>query len=68
MIKQHGIINAVERVVTRPAESTGYIALVKMGLQDKAFESVVLRHPDVFTREAIECCQARLRDRSDGED
>jgi hypothetical protein len=47
MIERHGIIRAVERVVSRPAESAGYTALVSMGMQDKAFEAVVLRYPAV---------------------
>ena len=62
MIKRHGTIPAVERVVCRKAESAGYHALVKMGMQDKAFEAVVLRHPDVFSPEAVARSKERLRD------
>ena len=61
MIKRRGIINAVENVVTRKAESAGYNALVEMGMQDKAFEAVVLRHPDVFSIEAVERSTERMR-------
>jgi hypothetical protein len=39
----------------------GYTALVEMGLQDKAFEAVVLRHPDVFSAAAIRRSKERLR-------
>jgi hypothetical protein len=61
MIKRHGIIKAVERVVSRKAESVGYTVLVEIGLQDMAFEAVVLRHPNVFSAEAVEQSKQRLR-------
>lgn len=48
MLKEHGIVPGVERVVTREAETQGYRALVGLGLQDFAFEAVVVRHPDFF--------------------
>lgn len=60
MIERHGIIAAVELVVSRPANSTGYVALVNMGMQDMAFEAVVLRHPDLFSAEAVERSKQRL--------
>ena len=60
MIARHGIITAVERVVSRPNEAKGYIALVEMGMEDKAFEAVVLRHPEVFSSEAVERSKERL--------
>ena len=62
MIDRHGILPAVERVVSRSADSAGYAALVKMGLQDMAFEAVVLRHPDLFSAEAVARSNERLRD------
>ena len=60
MIAKHGIIQAVERVVSRPSEAKGYTALVKMGMEDKAFEAVVLRHPRVFSAMAVERSRERL--------
>ncbi|MBI1875215.1 MAG: hypothetical protein HYS05_15190 [Acidobacteria bacterium] len=60
MIERRGIIPVVEHVVTRTAESTGYTALVQMGMQDMAFEAVVLRHPDVFSAEAVPRSKERL--------
>ena len=61
MIERRGIIPAVEHVVARSAESAGYTALVQMGMQDMAFEAVVLRHPDVFSAEAVRRSDERLR-------
>ncbi len=61
MIKRYGIVEAVERAVNRPADPIGYTALAEMGMQDLAFESVVVRHPDVFSPEAVERSTERLR-------
>jgi hypothetical protein len=61
MIERHGIIAAVERVVSRSADSAGYTALVKMGMHDMAFEAVVLRHRAVFSAEAVARSEERLR-------
>jgi len=60
MIRRHGILPAVERIVTKRGESTGYTALAEMGLSEFAFEAVVLRHPEHFTAEAISLSKERL--------
>jgi hypothetical protein len=67
MIKTHGIIGAVERAVNRPKETAGYRALVDMGLEQFAFEAVILRHPQVFSPEAVQHSRERLREASNGE-
>ena len=61
MIKRRGIIPAIEFVVTRPEETTGYGALMSMGLERNAFEAVVERHPDAFSEEAVKTSTERLR-------
>ena len=53
MVTKLGIIVAMESIVKTRTESAGYQALVKMGMQDMSFEAVVLRHPDVFSAEAV---------------
>lgn len=60
MIKRHGIIGAVERAVNRPTETQGYTALVEMGLEDYAFENVILRHPSLFSEQAVNISKARI--------
>ncbi|MHB8413785.1 MAG: hypothetical protein ACYDDA_12095 [Acidiferrobacteraceae bacterium] len=60
MIKRHGILGAVERAVNRPEEAVGYTALLEMGLQEYAFEAVVVRYPDLFSSEAVQRSRARL--------
>jgi len=62
MIKRHGIIPAVEKVVSRKDEATGYTTLIEMGMSDFAFEAVVCRHPSVFSAEALKRSQERLEE------
>lgn len=66
MIKRHGIIGAVERAVNRKDETLGYTTLTEMGMQDFAFEAVVLRYPDLFSPATIERAKARMVDRNVG--
>ena len=60
MIGRHGIIGAVERAVNRPAETAGYKALVEMGLENFAFETVIVRYPDLFSDEALQISRERI--------
>ena len=66
MIERRGIIDAVESLVKRPADPIGYTALAEMGMHDLAFESVVQRHPDVFSPEAVVRSAERLRSWAQG--
>jgi hypothetical protein len=59
-IAKHGIIQAVERVVTRKTSTDGYAVLAELDMLDFSFEAVVLRHPDAFTPEAVASARARL--------
>ena len=61
MIERHGILGAVERAVNRPIETLGYSSLVEMGMQDFAFEAVVLRHPDLFSPETVQRSRERMK-------
>jgi hypothetical protein len=63
MIRRCGILPAVERVVTKRGESSDYTELAKMGLKEFAFEGVILRHPECFSRDAI----ARSKERMEGD-
>ena len=60
MIKKYGIIGAVERAVNRGKETAGYTVLLEMGLQDFAFEAVVVRHPELFSPEAVQRSKERM--------
>ena len=59
-IERWGIIQAVERVVTRRKETEGYQILAELGMLDHSFEAVVLRHPSAFSAEAVESSKVRL--------
>ena len=61
MIKRHGILEAAERAVNRAQETAGYKALIEMGLQEFAFEAVILRHPEMFSTEAVSISKQRLQ-------
>lgn len=62
MISRHGILEAVERTVSRRDEAQGYTLLLERGLEDYAFENVVLRHPDQFTDGAVATSQKRINE------
>jgi len=67
MIDRHGIIGAVERAVNRKEETTGYTLLHEMGMDDFAFEVVVVRYPNLFSPEAVTRSQARIDKWKDAE-
>lgn len=60
MIKELGILPAVERAVNKPTETVGYKALQEMGLQSFSFEAVVLKYPELFSKEATARCLERI--------
>ena len=60
MIERYGIIEAAERAVNRKDETMGYIALLEMGLENFAFEAVILRHPNSFSPSAVQRSQQRV--------
>ena len=60
MIKRRGIIESVERAVNRKSVTQGYTLLAEMGLEEFAFEAVILRHPELFSDEAIAVSAQRL--------
>ena len=59
-IKRYGIIEAVERAVSRPAEGDDRVTLRTIGLADLSFEAVVMRHEASFSAAAISASKARL--------
>lgn len=60
MIKRHGILEAVERAVNRDSETQGYNYLLEMGLQNYAFEAVILRHSELFSDESVAISKKRI--------
>ena len=62
MVKRHGIIEAVERAVNRKSETQGYTSLAEVGLQEFAFEAIILRYPDLFSEAAVQISKDRMKD------
>lgn len=62
MVKRHGILAAAERAVDRSVEAAGYRALAEMGLQQYAFEAVILRYPERFSAAAVARSHERMRE------
>jgi hypothetical protein len=60
MIRRHGFIGTVERIVTKPGPSTGFELAMKNGLPEATFEAAVLANPSLFSAAAIEAARARL--------
>ncbi|HDY7896936.1 TPA: hypothetical protein RQK51_004561 [Vibrio vulnificus] len=60
MIERRGVIDAVERAVNRDDVTQGYEALAEMGLQEYAFEAVILKFPNLFSEEAVEKSRDRM--------
>ena len=59
-IKRYGIIEAVQRAVSRPPEAAGRVTLRDLGLEGLAFEAIVVRHETSFSDAAITVSKARL--------
>jgi hypothetical protein len=59
-IKRYGIIEAIQRAVSRPPEGPATVTLRDLGLEDLTFEALVVRHEASFSAAAIEVSKARL--------
>jgi hypothetical protein len=59
-IKRRGIIEAVQRAVSRPPDEVGSVTLRDLGLEDLAFEALVVRHEASFSDAAVRVSKARL--------
>lgn len=60
MIKRRGIIAAIEQAVDRPDGTAGFTALQKVGLENFAFEAVILRHSELFSDSAVDRSRQRM--------
>lgn len=62
MIDRRGIIPAVEVLVCKDSPPVGYTTLIDLGLDDLAFEAVVLKYPEHFSAQAVERSRSRLNE------
>jgi hypothetical protein len=59
-IKRYGIIEAVQRALSRPPDASDTATLHELGLQDLTFEALVVRHEASFSATAIALSKVRL--------
>ena len=60
MIKDRGILAAIEHAVDRPDGTVGFKALEEIGLENFAFEGVILRHAQLFSESAVQRSRERM--------
>jgi hypothetical protein len=60
-MKNLGIIKAVDKVVSKGQETSGYPALVAEGMERMLFERVIVKYPHQFTPTAVDKSKQRLR-------
>jgi hypothetical protein len=59
-VKRGGIIAAIETAVSRPQDRSRRVTLRDLGLEDLAFEALVVRHEASFSDAAVKAAKARL--------
>jgi hypothetical protein len=64
MVRRLGVLQAVDRIVSRADGESVYAALVEMGLEAFALEAVVVRHPEEFSFEAVQHSRRRMARRA----
>lgn len=60
MIDRLGAVEALAKLVRSPDLQSGFKVLRDQNKLDKTFESVVVRHPDLFQDQVVEAAQWRL--------
>jgi hypothetical protein len=60
VVRRYGIIEAVQRAVSRPLDGPATVTLRDLGLEDLAFEALVVRHEASFSDAAIKASKERL--------
>ena len=58
-VRKLGPFTAIDKAVSRPENESTYAALVELGLEQLAFEAVVVGHPQEFSFDAVEQSKAR---------
>ena len=61
MIEDEGVVAAIEHLLAKPDDPGRFKALVEMGMEDIAFEHVVVRHRDAFSEKSVLTSEARLK-------
>jgi hypothetical protein len=61
MRRQHGTIEAIEKLVQSGEVQSGFKRLKQLGLLDWSIESAVMKFPTEFSRNARQCAEWRLK-------
>jgi hypothetical protein len=61
MRRQHGTLQAIEKLVQSGDVQSGFRRLIQLGLLDWTIESAVIKFPAEFTRNARQCAEWRLK-------
>jgi hypothetical protein len=59
-IQRHGILQTVERVVSKKRPTDGYAVLMEMGMPDFTFEAVIMRNQSAFSPDTVAHAKARI--------
>src|SRR5438105_418202 len=62
-IRDRGVIEAVNRIVSKKKAADGYLALAAIGKAELTFEAVILRYPQFFKPKAISRSTERIKGR-----
>ena len=60
MVRRHGIVETIQRSVNADPDLGRYTTLKAIGMQDLAFESIVVNHRNEFAASTVEKASARL--------
>jgi len=63
-VRKLGPFTAVDKAVSRPDDESVHALLVELGLEQYAFENVVVAHPDEFGFEAVQQSRSRVTKRN----
>ena len=66
MLEQHGVVEALSRLLADSKIQKGLKTLAKAGRLDLSFESVVINHSDRFRRSIVEAAEWRLSQAREG--
>jgi hypothetical protein len=66
MRRDYGTVEAIERLVKSGEIQSGFKKLLHLGLSEWSIEAAVLKFPDRFSKDAIQCAEFRLRAAKEG--
>lgn len=60
MVKRHGVVETIQRSINGPPNADHFETLKAIGLDDLAFESIVIKHKNRFAPTTVERASTRL--------